>query len=171
MTTTVPEPTLGEAAYRTLLPSEATGLDEHEHGKVRCVIVTPERAVLDAVCDLVVLPMYDGELGVLAGRAPLVGQLGPGELRLKTGTNVARFFVDGGFAQVRANVVTVLTPQALARTEVTAEVARRAAEAAEGMPSANPVERTNRQKAQARARAMTRMIARAEAEAAQVQVF
>ena len=45
MTTPVPEPTLGEAAYRVLLASEATELEEVEHGKVRCVIVTPERVV------------------------------------------------------------------------------------------------------------------------------
>ena len=47
--------------------------------KVRCVIVTPERAVLDQPADFVALPLYDGELGVLPGRAPLIGRLGIGD--------------------------------------------------------------------------------------------
>ena len=85
------EPTVASAAYRVLMPSEVTELDELIKDKVRVTIVTPERAVLDAICEMVILPMYDGELGVLAGRAPFVGQLAPGELRLKTGEASARF--------------------------------------------------------------------------------
>src|SRR5205809_5091602 len=81
--------------------------------KLQCVLVTPERAVLDEAVDFVALPMYDGELGVLPGRAPLIGRLGYGELRTRHGSVTRRFFVDGGFAQVRANVVTVLTPGAI----------------------------------------------------------
>jgi F-type H+-transporting ATPase subunit epsilon len=163
MTTPVPEPTIGEAAYRNLLPSEATALDQIEHGKVRCVIVTPERAVLDAICDMVILPMFDGELGVLAGRAPFVGQLGPGELRLKTGAAVARFFVDGGFAQVRGNVINVLTPKAIPAKDVTAEKAEAARAEAEALPSTDEVTRNNRNRALDRARGMAKVAAKGTA--------
>ena len=76
---------------------------------LQCVVVTPERALLDEQADFVALPMYDGELGVLPGRSPLIGRLGYGELRIRRGQETRRFFVDGGFAQVRANTVTVLT--------------------------------------------------------------
>src|SRR5439155_22244060 len=86
--------------------------------KVQCVVVTPERAVLDETVDFVALPMYDGELGVAPGRAPLIGRLGYGELRTRRGNEVQRYFVDGGFAQVRGNVVTVLTPRALKAEEI-----------------------------------------------------
>src|SRR4051794_37971876 len=85
---------------------------------LRCVVVTPEKQVLDERADFVALPMYDGELGVLPGRAPLIGQLGCGELRIRWGDKVQRFYVDGGFAQVRANVVTVLTDQARKPEEI-----------------------------------------------------
>lgn len=85
---------------------------------LRCVVVTPEQQVLDEVVDSVALPMYDGELGVLPGRAPLIGRLGYGELRLRRGNRVQRFFIDGGFAQVRANTVTVLTDQAIRPEEI-----------------------------------------------------
>ena len=77
--------------------------------KLRCVVVTLEKAVFDEPADMVILPMIDGELGVQPGRAALVGRLGQGELRLKLGGDTKRWQLDGGFAQVRADVVTVLT--------------------------------------------------------------
>src|SRR5881392_3292249 len=97
-----------------------------ETRSVRCVVVTPERAILDEPVDFVALPLYDGELGVLPGRAPLIGRLGYGELRVRRGTSTRRFYVDGGFAQVRANVVTVLTPRAVPAEQIDPQAASRA---------------------------------------------
>ena len=77
--------------------------------KLQCVIVTPEKAILDEPADMVILPMVDGELGVQPRRAALVGRLGNGELRIKLGNETKRLRVEGGFAQVRSDVVTVLT--------------------------------------------------------------
>ena len=77
--------------------------------KLQCVLVTPEKAVFDEPAEMVILPMIDGELGVQPGRAALVGRLGKGELRLKRGGEVKSWQLDGGFAQVRSDVVTVLT--------------------------------------------------------------
>ncbi len=88
--------------------------------ELHCVIVTPEKAVLDEAADFVAVPMFDGELGVLPGRAPLIGRLGYGELRLRRGTQTRRFFVDGGFVQVRANIVTVLTSRAMRAEDIDA---------------------------------------------------
>src|SRR5438046_4711133 len=98
---------------------------------LQCVIVTPERAVVDEQADFVALPLYDGEIGILPGRAPLVGRLGYGELRIKRGGQTKRFFVDGGFVQVRANVVTVLTSRALPADQIKAGAAREALEQAQ----------------------------------------
>src|SRR3954468_4392353 len=90
---------------------------------LRCVVVTPERAVLDETASFVVLPLYDGELGILPGRLPLIGRLGFGELRLVRGSQVSRYYIDGGFAQVRNDVISVLTPRALAAEEIPVEQA------------------------------------------------
>ncbi|MER3416393.1 MAG: ATP synthase F1 subunit epsilon [Gemmataceae bacterium] len=79
---------------------------------LQCLVVTPEKVLLDSPADFVALPLYDGELGVLPGRRPLVGKLGYGALRVRRGDTTLRMFVDGGFVQIRRNVVTVLTPQA-----------------------------------------------------------
>ena len=53
------------------------------HKQLQVVVVTPEKTLLDETVDFVALPLYDGELGVLPGRAPLIGRLGYGELRTK----------------------------------------------------------------------------------------
>ena len=130
---------------------------------VQCVIVTPERAVLDELVDFVALTMFDGELGVLPGRAPLIGRLGFGELRTRRGQALRRFFVDGGFAQVRANVVTVLTPKATRAEDIDTAGATRALEAAK-VPSHSPEEQASRLKDQERARAQLRVAARIHSE-------
>src|SRR4051812_8785589 len=90
----------------------------HEVRRLQCVVVTPEQAVLDETTDFVAVPMLDGELGVLPGRSPLIGRLGTGELRLRSGTVVKRLFVDSGFVQVNADTVTLLTSKAVAAAEI-----------------------------------------------------
>jgi F-type H+-transporting ATPase subunit epsilon len=95
---------------------------------LQCIVVTPERAVLDEAADFVALPMYDGELGVLPGRAPLIGRLGCGELRIRRGAETRRYYVDEGFAQVRTNVVTVLTQHAVKANDIDQAAARRTLE-------------------------------------------
>ena len=127
---------------------------------VQVVVVTPEKAVLDETAELVIVPMFDGELGVLPGRAPLIGRLGAGELRLKSAGTVKRYFVEAGFVQVRSNVVTVLTANARAAETVTAEVATTAAEQAAAMPATNAVERANKTKARDRAAGLKKVAAK-----------
>ena len=87
---------------------------------LKCVVVTPEKAVLDESADFVVVPMYDGELGIARDRQPLIGRLGVGELRITQGNQIKSYFVDGGFVQVRNNVVSVLTSKAVPAQEIKA---------------------------------------------------
>jgi F-type H+-transporting ATPase subunit epsilon len=124
--------------------------------ELKCVVVTPERAVVDTAADFVALPLYDGELGVLPGRAPLIGRLGAGELRIKRGGQTARYFVDGGFVQVRSNVVTLLTSRAMKAEEIDAVAAKKALEEAQ-KPTAGDAAVEAALKAQDRARAQLRM--------------
>lgn len=158
--TPVTEPTVMSAVEHSLMPSEATEAADALKGKVRVTVVTPEKAAFDGVAEFVVLPMFDGELGVLPGRAPLIGRLGAGELRLRTGTAVTRFFVESGFVQVRANVVTVLTARAAKAETVTAAAAEQAAAAAEALPVGTALERTAKEKARDRAQGMKKVAGR-----------
>jgi F-type H+-transporting ATPase subunit epsilon len=144
---------------------------------LQLVVVTPERAVLDEAVEFVALPMYDGELGVLPGRAPLIGRLGQGELRLQvpegrvtvghTGATgelreqgsqrTLRYYIDGGFAQIRSDVVTVLTQRAIPAAEINLQGAEQQLAAAKSQPSKSPEEQTARQKAEDGARAQARI--------------
>jgi F-type H+-transporting ATPase subunit epsilon len=156
----VTEPTLQSAVEHTLMPSIVTEMQDHLKGKVRCIVVTPEKAVLDQIADMVILPMFDGELGVLPGRAAMIGRLGAGELRLKTDNAVTRYFVEAGFAQVRDNVISVLTAKAQKAETVTGAMAEKAATEAEALPFTNAVERANKAKARDRALGMKKVAAR-----------
>ena len=80
---------------------------------LQLVLVTPETTLLDAPVRSLQFPLYDGQIGVLPGRAPGVGRLGYG---VWTGTTsdgeVEKFFIEGGFVQVKAGTVTLLTDRA-----------------------------------------------------------
>jgi F-type H+-transporting ATPase subunit epsilon len=125
--------------------------------QIECVVVTPERTLFDERVDFVALPLYDGELGVLPGRSPLIGRLGFGELRTKTGESVKRYFVDGGFVQVRDNVVTILTNRAIAAQQVDGAAATKDLEALESQRVTTDAEYAEYEKAVARVRGQIRV--------------
>jgi len=77
-----------------------------------CSVVTPERAVLDTEATFVAFPAHDGEIGILHNRAPLLCQLGKGVLRVENGNITNRFDIQGGFAQMVDNKLTILTDNA-----------------------------------------------------------
>ncbi|MFT3879110.1 MAG: ATP synthase F1 subunit epsilon [Gemmatales bacterium] len=85
---------------------------------LKCMVVTPEKVVVDETVDFVAIPMFDGELGILADHSPLTGRLGFGELRTTHGGATHSYYVEGGFVQVNANVVSVLTPKAVAVKDI-----------------------------------------------------
>jgi len=99
--------------------------------ELKVVVVTPERTTLEQAIESVVVPMFDGELGVLKGHAPMIGALGPGELRATWDGQTHRYYVDGGFVQVLDNVVTVLTGRSVPADEIDLEAAQKALHEAE----------------------------------------
>jgi F-type H+-transporting ATPase subunit epsilon len=125
--------------------------------KLQCVVVTPEKTLFDESVDFVALPLYDGEAGILPGRMPLIGRRGFGELRTKTGDVVKRYFVDGGFVQVRADVVTVLTNRAVPAHELDAAAAAKELEDAGSQTVTSDSEFAEQEKAIARARGKIRV--------------
>ena len=88
------------------------------------VLVTPERTLFDKPVASIRVPLFDGSAGFYPGRAPLVGRLGIGELRLVDATGAAEsYFIDGGFVQVKGTVVSVLTNAATAVSEISRKAA------------------------------------------------
>ncbi len=125
--------------------------------QIQCVVVTPERTLFDELVEFVALPLLDGELGILPGRSPLLGRLGYGELRTRTHGNSQRYFIDGGFAQVRDNVVTILTNRAMPVSQLDAAAATADLEKARTRTTGNEQEATERTRLMDRARAMIRV--------------
>jgi F-type H+-transporting ATPase subunit epsilon len=124
---------------------------------LQVVVVTPEKTLIDESVDFVSIPLYDGELGVLPGRSPLIARLGYGELRTKVGETVKHYYVDGGFAQIRDNVVTLLTNRA--QTPKTIEPAAAEAQLTEALArkAVTELEYAEKARAVARSRALIRM--------------
>lgn len=126
-------------------------------GEIQCVVVTPERTLLDKKVEFVALPLYDGEIGIAPGRTPLIGRLGYGELRTRSAGTVDRYFIDGGFAQVRDDVVTVLTNRAIPAAQVDVRAAIKELERAQARPAVTDDQHADKARAIARARAQIRM--------------
>jgi len=122
---------------------------------LKCVVVTPEKSVLDESADFIVVPMFDGELGIALNRQPLIGRLGFGELRIMQGNQSKNYYVDGGFVQVRDNVVTVLTSKAVSAKDV--KVADAEAVLSSTKVELTPEGQEAKHKAQQRARAQLRI--------------
>jgi len=99
-----------------------------------CSVITPERAVLETEATFVAFPAWDGEVGILHDRAPLLFKMGTGELRVESPEGNQTLFVDGGFAQMVDNKLTLLTEQAKKIGEIDAAAAEKALAAARTMP-------------------------------------
>jgi F-type H+-transporting ATPase subunit epsilon len=82
-------------------------------------LVTPDRILLDATAEAVELPAMSGYLEALYGAAPLLAELGAGEVRLHGGSSGdQKFFVAWGFVEVLPERVTILAETALHPNEI-----------------------------------------------------
>ena len=121
-------------------------------------VVTPEREVLAVQAKFVALPAYDGEMGILAHRAPLLAKLGAGMLRVEEASGAKRtLFVAGGFAQMVDDKLTLLTEEAVEPEKITVEQARASFAEAEKLPNLTDADNARREAAFARARALARL--------------
>ena len=119
--------------------------------------VTPEQTALETQAEFVALPLFDGEIGIAPNHSPLIGRLGYGEMRIRSGAQTQSYYVDGGFVQVADNVVAVLTNRAVPSNRVDAAAAEAQLQAASGRQVNTPetFEIRDRQIAQARAQIRT----------------
>jgi len=100
---------------------------------IELIVVTPERQLLRQSVTEVQLPGADGYLGVLPGHAPLMTEIGIGELSYHdaAGKESAHLALVRGFAEVLPDRVTVLAETAERAEEIDlarAEAARSRAE-------------------------------------------
>ncbi len=116
---------MADATTPAAAPTTANG-----HLAVR--IVTPERVLMDTTADAIELPARSGYMEALYGAAPLLAELGAGEVRLHGGNSGdAKFFVAWGFVEVLPQRVTVLAETAMKPTEIDAGQAQQELDSAQ----------------------------------------
>jgi len=124
-----------------------------------CSVVTPEQVVAECEAKFVALPAHDGEMGILAQRAPLLTRLDVGPLRIERADGEDQtFFIDGGFAEMVANRLTILTESAVGMDGFTKESAEALLTESRQMEGYDEVTYSARQRAARKARAQLRLL-------------
>jgi len=93
-----------------------------EANQLRVRLVTPERVLFEAAASAVELPAKNGYMEVLFGAAPLLAELGAGDVTLHGGPDgpqsVSRYNVSWGFVEVLPDRVTILASDAMKPEEI-----------------------------------------------------
>ena len=97
-----------------------------ESNQLRVRLVTPERTLFEHGAAAVELPAKNGYMEVLFGHAPLMAELGAGEVIVHGGAdgaasspdNLSRYNVSWGFVEVLPDRVTILASDALKPEEI-----------------------------------------------------
>jgi F-type H+-transporting ATPase subunit epsilon len=94
-------------------------------------IVTPEKMVVKDVAEEMQIPGKNGYLGILPGHAPLITELGVGEITYRKGGTTHYLSVAWGFAEVLPDKVTILAEKAERPDEINVDRALEAKRRAE----------------------------------------
>jgi F-type H+-transporting ATPase subunit epsilon len=86
--------------------------------KLHFALVSPERELFNGDVDHVVVPGSEGEFGVSPNHAPVMSVIKPGALKVINDGAERRIFVNGGFADVTPEGLTVLAEEALDLADV-----------------------------------------------------
>jgi F-type H+-transporting ATPase subunit epsilon len=82
-------------------------------GKLHFSLVAPERQLFSAEVDQVDAPGLEGDFGVLAGHAPFMTALKAGPVKVYEGSTTRVFNIEGGFADVTPQGLTILAEHAV----------------------------------------------------------
>lgn len=75
--------------------------------KIKLVVLTPQKTLLETFVDKVTLPASKGQFMVLYNHAPVITSLEEGRLVYEADLKVEHIEILGGFAEIDSNVVTV----------------------------------------------------------------
>ncbi|MBL6934770.1 MAG: ATP synthase F1 subunit epsilon [Alphaproteobacteria bacterium] len=90
--------------------------------KVAFELVSPEKLLISAEVDMVLVPGAEGDFGILPGHSLFISGVRPGVLEVHNGGEVEqRIFVSGGIAEATPERCTVLAEQAVPMEELDAK--------------------------------------------------
>jgi F-type H+-transporting ATPase subunit epsilon len=106
--------------------------------KLSFALVSPERELFNGEVDHVVVPGSEGEFGVLPNHAPVMSVIKPGALKVFNDGTERRIFVNGGFADVTPEGLTVLAEEAVDLADIEpAQIEQQLKDASEDLRDAN----------------------------------
>ena len=127
----------------------------------RCVVVTPESAVVDTQVTHAVFCAHDGLVGVLPGHAPLLSKLGTGIVCYRDVENDSgdekSVFINGGIGHVRGNTLTLFCREAITSGEVSLPEAEKSLQEAQELPKTTAKQLDIRHLAIQRAKGLIRL--------------
>lgn len=131
------------------MPSDTT--------KFQCVVITPQGTLVNCSTSSAVFPAHDGYVGILAHHMPLFCKLGLGIMQISSDGSPAApgpattLLIDGGFAMVNSNILTITASNAVSPAHTKPEKIRQDIDALRksASDSASPADRRihDRQKA------------------------
>ena len=85
-------------------------------------IISPERSILKSSTSEVVIPSYEGEMGILKDHVPLITFLRPGVITIFNDADKKKFFVEEGTVEFSNNNLLILTSKARELNDFKAEL-------------------------------------------------
>jgi F-type H+-transporting ATPase subunit epsilon len=125
--------------------------------KIHLEIVTPEKQLFSGAVDSVTVPSSTGYLGILPGHAPLLAELGIGEISYKLGDRTDYLFCSWGFVEVLPDRVVLLAQTAEAASDIDVKRAQEAKSRAERILSSKDPNMDYRRAELALLRAISRL--------------
>lgn len=90
--------------------------------KLTFSLVSPERELFSGEVDQVDIPGTEGNMGILPDHAPLMAAIRTGAIKVYDGSDVTEYFIQGGFADVTPEGLTVLAERAMPMAEISKEL-------------------------------------------------
>jgi F-type H+-transporting ATPase subunit epsilon len=103
--------------------------------KIHLEVVTPEKQIFSGVVDSVTVPCKTGYIGILPGHAPLLGELGIGEIGFISEDRADCIFCSWGFIEVLPDRVVILAQTAEMASDIDVKRAEEAKTRAEKLLS------------------------------------
>ena len=94
-------------------------------------IISPENSIIKSSTTEVVIPSYEGEMGILKDHVPLITFLRPGVITIINVADKKKFFVEEGTVEFSNNNLLILTSKAKELNDFNAELLEKSINEAE----------------------------------------
>ena len=94
-------------------------------------IISPEKSIIKSSTTEVVIPSYEGEMGILKDHVPLITFLRPGVITISNVADKKKFFVEEGTVEFSNNNLLILTSKAKGLNDFNVELLKKSINEAE----------------------------------------